>query len=350
MADDAVRVISSPSALTDAALLTPYEPGGGFPLFVQPRDRTLRDDPQAAIAWFHDHRAVFDELLLQAGVLVFRGFPIENTAAFGEMISQYETPHFGYTAGSSPRKQLAPKVFESTYLAADETIWLHQEMSYLPTYPARIAFFCRTAPVMHGETTVGDVRRITAALHPGFVAALEERGVCYKRNLRDISVLSGNASLDLRHRPWQTSFNTDDRDKAFAQCKAMGMEPEWLPDGSLSTSYRSPGMITHPKTGERLWFNQVAGNTYCNESVGVELFSAFQRIYGKDRPLPYETTYGDGSPIPAEHLASLYKVLRESAIRFSWSHGDVMLLDNFLGAHGRSPYGGLRDIQVALLN
>ena len=37
-------------------------------------------------------------------------------------------------------------------------------------------------------------------------------------------------------------------------------------------------------------------------------------------------------------------------VRFPWSHGDVMLLDNFLTAHGRNSYTGKRDVQVALLN
>ena len=35
---------------------------------------------------------------------------------------------------------------------------------------------------------------------------------------------------------------------------------------------------------------------------------------------------------------------------FPWSHGDVLLIDNYLTAHGRNTYTGRRDIQVALIN
>jgi hypothetical protein len=42
-------------------------------------------------------------------------------------------------------------------------------------------------------------------------------------------------------------------------------------------------------------------------------------------------------------------LLRELAVGFSWSHGDVLLLDNYLVAHGRNTFDGTRDIQVALM-
>lgn len=337
------------SQLGDAVVCTAYPGGKGLPLFIQPVDPRLRDDFASAMAWFHGKRDLFDELLLDAGALLFRGFPVSDTAGFAALMRPYERPSFGYTGGSSPRREVAPDIFESTRLPAVERIWLHQEMSYLPTYPAGLAFYCRVAPVAQGETSLGDMRLITRALDPGFVRSIEERGVMYRRNFRDRSVSTGNELLDARHRVWQDAFATEDRAKPIADCRAIGMEAEWLPDGSLSTSYRSPGMIAHPRTGERFWFNQIAGNTFCPENIGAELFAIYEDHYG-DKPRPYETSYNDGGAIAAEHLSSLYKVLTDHEVKFSWSYGDFMLIDNYRTAHGRSSYVGQREIHAALLS
>jgi alpha-ketoglutarate-dependent taurine dioxygenase len=38
----------------------------------------------------------------------------------------------------------------------------------------------------------------------------------------------------------------------------------------------------------------------------------------------------------------------DNAISFRWERGDVLLLDNYLVAHGRNPYEGPRKILVAM--
>lgn len=343
----AVKV--NPSKLDDAVILTSYEPGAGFPTFVQPREGALREDRAAFAAWFHNHREALDQLLAEVGSLVFRGFPIRDTDSFGNLISHYDSPKFGYTAGSSPRRQLAPRVFESTYTPAQDVIMLHQEMAYLPVYPTKVAFFCRVPAVSGGETSIADMRRVTAALAPDFVAAVEARGVQYKRNFRDRAASTGDAYLDAIHRTWQDAFNTTDKSKPVADCAAMGLEAEWLADGSLSTIFRSPGMITHPRTGERIWFNQISTTTICPDSVGQARYDLQDAYYGKTKPKPYETTYNDGGRIAWEHISALYTALRTYMVRFPWSHGDILLVDNYVTAHGRNSYTGLRDVQVALL-
>lgn len=328
--------------------VTPYGPGGGFPVFVQPNDAQLRSDVHAARAWFVEHRASFDALLDTHGALVLRGFPVRTTEEFGDLVAHYDSPEFGYTGGASPRGQIAGRVFESTRTPPEDLIQLHQEMAYLPTYPARVAFYCHMPSVTGGETFVGRVRHVVDALPPEFVAAVKARGVCYRRNFRDAGTTSGDVYLDALHRPWQAAFSTDDRQVPLDACHAMGLTAEWLEDGSLSTAYVSPGLVDHPRTGERIWFNQIATATIRPESIGPR-FTAYQAYYD-GKPTPYETTYGDGAPIPAGYLDSLYAALRAAIVCFAWSAGDVMIVDNYLAAHGRNAFTGLRDVQVALLN
>jgi alpha-ketoglutarate-dependent taurine dioxygenase len=341
--------IEQPAGLDqNDVVMTAYGPGDGLPVFVQPRNTKLRDDFDAARSWFVSHQGTFDELIARHGALVFRGFPIRDTDAFAAMTAHYESPPFGYTAGSSPRERISAHVYEATHTPAEDVIMMHQEMAYLPNYPSRIVFFCRIPAASGGETFLADMRRVTAALPPAFVEEIERRGVRYGRNFRDMTVSTNDVWLDAVHRSWQAAFNTTDRSKPIADCEAMGLQAEWLEDGSLSSSYTSRGLIDHPSTGERLWFNQIATTVLGPENIGPR-FPFYDSFYGAEKPRPYETTYGDGGAIPRPYLEVLYKTLNVLTVAFPWSSGDLLLIDNYVTSHGRNAYTGLRDVQVALL-
>jgi len=330
-------------------LTTPYWPGRGLPLFVQPAHEGLRSDLGATVDWFEEQRPAIDALLLEHGALVLRGFPIEDTAAFSRVIAGYDSPDFGYLAGASPRAKLADRVFEATSAPAEAVLGMHQEMAYLPHYPARIAFYCRMPSVTGGETYLADMRAVTARIDPAFAVELAGRGVRYVRNFRAPGVSTGHPVLDAFHKTWTDAFSTQDADRAVADCRAMGLEAEWLGDGSLAVTYVGPAFIDHPATGERLWFNQIATQTLSPENTG-DRFALYETHYGATRARPYATTYGDGGPIPTQFVSALYPILAEATVAFPWSHGDLLLIDNFRVAHGRNAYTGRRDVQVALLN
>lgn len=337
------------NALEDSVVLTPYPPGKGFPLFVQPRDPLLQRDAAAAGDWFLSHRAELEGLLTQAAALVFRGFAINTTEDFMTWMSGYEAPRYGYIGGSSPRRQLAARVYESTHAAAEDRIHMHQEMSYLPVWPTRVAFWCHIPAVSGGETFVADMRRVTAELPAEFIEEVGRRGIVYNRNFRDRNVSTGNDYLDMIHRPWQEAFKTDDIDKAIVDMQAMGFEACRLDDGSLQTAYRNRGLVNHPVTGELLWFNQVATNSMGKEAIGHRV-PVYEGYYGSTRPRPYLVTYADDTRIPEHYIAALFAALEKHVVAFPWSRGDLLFLDNHSAAHGRNSYIGYRDIQVSLLS
>jgi hypothetical protein len=64
---------------------------------------------------------------------------------------------------------------------------------------------------------------------------------------------------------------------------------------------------------------------------------------------PNLTTYGDGSPVDDDDLDDLYMTFDGLTQSVRWQDGDLMLVDNLATAHGRNPYEGERDLQVALL-
>jgi len=322
---------------------------GGLPLFLQPLDNNLRDEPTTFREWLVENREPLEALLLAHGALVFRGFAIRDTADFSRLFEHYPDTGFGYRGGAAPRVELAPRVFESTRIPAEDVLLAHQEMSYLPHPPTKVAFYCRLPAVSGGETLIADMRKVTKALPTSLVEAVAEKGVQYKRNLRDKANSSGNSYLDGMHASWQRSFETEDPAKAVADCADMGLTAEWLDDGSLSTSYVAPtGIRPHPVSGEPVWFNQIAGATFRRESLG-DRYDAYEQYYGSTKPLPHETNYGDGSPISDSDMRALYSTLFANTLRFPWSAGDVMLVDNWFTAHGRNRFTGLRDVQVSLL-
>lgn len=325
-----------------------YEPGDGFPLFIEPSDASLRTDPAHVAEWFAANRPAIDRLSTEAGAIVFRNFPITETRHFGAMIDTYDTPQFGYTAGATPRGTIEGKVFEATQAPPEFRIPLHQEMAYLPTYPTRLAFYCKTPSTTGGETIVGDMRKFERSLSPTFRQQVKERGVLYQRNFRSLDWETGHAILDARHRPWMDAFDTTDPAVAEAACAEMGLTATWV-DGTLTTGYRGPGIVEHPDTGEDVWFNQLIPQSIVVEVVGEELMSAYDHHYQNGRPRPYEHRYGDGGEIDIADISESILLLEEATIAFPWQAGDVLLLDNYHAGHGRNPFTGTRDIQVALL-
>jgi alpha-ketoglutarate-dependent taurine dioxygenase len=128
----------------------------------------------------------------------------------------------------------------------------------------------------------------------------------------------------------------------------MGLGCTWV-DGSLTTSFRSPGIVEHPDTGESIWFNQLISQSIVAEVVGDELMAAYDEHYRDGRPRPFENRYGDGGEIDVADIREAHRLLDEATVAFPWQAGDVLLLDNYYTGHGRNPFTGTRDIQVALL-
>lgn len=340
--------MTTPTQL-DGVAVAGYEEGRGLPLFVTAERASLRVDSDAVVEWFRDHRAEIDRLTTTVGAVVLRDFAISETHHFGALVEEYPTMEFGYSAGVTPRAQIDGKVFEATSAPPQFRIPLHQEMSYLPQYPAQLAFFCKVPPTAGGETMLGDMRRFDRLLDPTFRAAVAEHGVLYQRNFRSPDWTTGHPVLDARHRPWTDAFGTTDRGNAEDGCTAMGLEYEWSDDGSLTTRFRGPGVVVHPETGDDVWFNQLVQQATNVENLGTELVEAYDHHYGPDRRRPFEVYYGDGTVVADADLSSTYPLLDDVTVAFPWHAGDVMFVDNVNTSHGRNTFSGPRDIQVALL-
>jgi len=319
---------------------------GGVPAFIRPRDERLGRDLDVFVAWFAARKEDLDRLAAVHGALLFRGFPLRDTAAFQRAVDHYPTNDINYMGGVAPRGQLAPRIFESTRAPKAWDLVVHQEMAYLPLFPRMVAFFSRKSAWAGGETVVADFRELERRLPRRLWDAVKTRGVRYERNFR----APGPAEpwREILHKTWPAAFETEDPQAAEAACRSVGLEPVWCADGSLSTYYTAPGFIKHPLTGETVWFNQIASQVMNKRTLGAQ-WEAYHAHYGETLTGPFRPTYGDGGPIATEDMNELYIVLDSLIQAFRWEDGDLMLIDNIVTAHGRNPYEGERDLQVALL-
>jgi alpha-ketoglutarate-dependent taurine dioxygenase len=320
----------------------------GLPLILEPEPGSpLASDPAAAQAWYAEHHGRLEALLPTYGGVVLRGFAIPDTAAFNAMIAGYDTDPHGYSGGLTPRKNISGKVFEASRVPPDQKIILHQEMGYLPAYPKMVVFYCFTPAETGGCTTIGDMRRFQAQISEPLLAAVRERGVLYRRNYRAPGP-EPHPIKALFRREWTDVLQVETPAEAEAACAAVGCEAVWEDDGSLSMRYRSPGFATHPVTGEAVWFAQVQGMHF-NAARLEHNYQVLADAFPGGRPRPIEILFGDGGEIPEDLVTPLYPILDALAVNLPYRHGDFMLLDNVLTAHGREPYTGHRDVQVGLV-
>lgn len=318
----------------------------GYPTFVRPRLAGGFPDAASFRHWLIEREQQLDELLSEVGAIVFRGFPIHGTTDFGALIDHYPSDAMGYSGGAATRSNIAGKVFEATRMPADMKLPLHQEMAYLPRWPAKLAFYCHVAAEEGGATIIADVRRFEKLVAEKLLTELRQRGIQYRRNFRAPGPFV--RALTETHRTWQEVFYTEDRAKAEADCAAMGVEAIWEDDGSLTTIYTAPGFLDHPQTGERHWFNHLQSMTVTPYSIG-KVWDIYRETYRGGIKPPYDIRFGDGSPIPLDDVLDLFPKLDSVTVAFPWQAGDMMLVDNIIMMHGRDPYKGQREIQVALL-
>lgn len=310
--------------LTDASLV----PGPPLPLVIEPAREQID-----AVAWATAHRGPIRELLLRHGGILFRGFTQGSVETFRRFVAAVSAEPLPYTERSSPRHEVADRVYTSTDHPPRHPIPLHNEQSYNITWPLRIFFHCVTPPASGGATPVADCRNVYRRISPAVRERLEQRDYLYVRHFGTGMGLS-----------WREAFQTNDRPAVESYCAENDIEFTWGPGEELTTRQRRPVSMAHPHTGEMTWFNHL---TFFNVSTLDPMVAEALLSMGKEN-LPNNTYYGDGAEIESAVLDELRGAYDAEKMAIPWQEGDIMMLDNMLVAHGREAYTPPRQIVVGM--
>ncbi|GAC1405956.1 MAG: TauD/TfdA family dioxygenase [Burkholderiaceae bacterium] len=272
-------------------------------------------------------------ILQRDGAILFRGYDLINAEEFNVFVKTLTPRLLEYAGGTSPRTRVKNNVYKSTEYPAEYEIAMHNEMSYHERWPDFVYFYCAVAPADRGETPIADSRKVLASLSPELVAAFEQGGVSYRRNLLASQTSFGS---------WQRTFETEEPELVEEFCRERQIDFRWGEHGTLHTREARPALRTHPLTGERVWFNQ-AHMWHISNAPGM---GDAQDVDPDE--LPMTVTHIDGTPIAPAWLQEIRAAYRTHSMQFSWQPGDVLLMDNMLMAHGRRAFSGPREILVAM--
>lgn len=309
-----------------------------LPLLLEPEESSpASQSVSSLIESISRNRDLFESWLSQYGAVLLRGFAVDTPEEFETVVRAVQPTLLEYIEGDSPRTKITGRVYTSTEYPETYQISLHNELSYAHKWPRKIFFYCAVPPAQGGETPIVDCRDVLKALD----AQLRERFISKK--VRYVSNLHGG---DRMGKSWQDTFETKDKSKVVEYLSAGGVDFTWDEQGGLHTSQVREAVITHPVTGERVWFNQA--EQWHPSMLDQKNRRAMMALGMKEEDLPHYATFGDGSPLDEEELKNIRTLMRERAICFPWQKGDVLILDNILVAHGRNSFRGPRNILVAM--
>ncbi|MFF7751705.1 TauD/TfdA family dioxygenase [Streptomyces sp. NPDC007971] len=292
------------------------------------------DSPGDASSWAAEWRESLRAQVTQHGALLVRGLELREESRAGAVLAGLAGTLMPEREAFAPRQAYGPGLYSSTSWPANQPMCMHHELSYLLEVPGLMLFACLTAPAQGGATAVADAEAVLQALPTTLTERFEREGWLLTRSYND----EIGASLT-------ESFGTEDRTAIESYCRANGIDFTWLADGSLRTEQRRSAIVRHPLTGKRCWFNQIA---FLNQwTLAEEVREYLVDVYGEDG-LPFNTRYGDGSPIGEDVVQQLNATYEEHTRREPWQAGDLLLVDNIRTAHSREPFTGERQVLVGM--
>ncbi|MGC4969132.1 condensation domain-containing protein [Streptomyces globisporus] len=283
--------------------------------------------------WLRSNRELVDTYLHRHGALLLRGFHGGSVAAFEEAAGAI-CPTLFREYGDLPLEGESDQIYKSTPYPEDQSILFHNESSHLHTWPMRQFFSCVVAAREGGETPLVDCRNVYAKLRPELIEQFEKRKLRYVRNFIE--------SVDVS---WSRFYGTDDPAEVERKCAEAGVHFAWGPGGTLKTWRVADAVLKHPRTQEKVFFNQLA--LHHASCLDPETRQALVDLYG-EAGMPRNVYWGDGSVIDDDVVNEVREVMDRESLAFAWQEGDVLVIDNMLVAHSRRPFVGPRKIVVAL--
>jgi hypothetical protein len=204
-------------------------------------------EPGAVTEWITQHAVSLHDHLLRHGAVLIRGLGIRDAEALARVAAAFAGPPMPEREAFALRQRLNEAVVSSLQWPPDQPMCMHHEMGHARLLPRLLTIGCLYAPARGGVTGLVDARAMLAALPAELVKSFTDEGWLLDRAYHGV--------VGMR---WQDSLDAPDRATAERYAADNGIALRWLPDGSARTSQRRPAVVSHPITGEPVWFNEIA--------------------------------------------------------------------------------------------
>lgn len=340
-----------------------YLNGQRLPLVIEPNGSGK--SKLELIAWLKANKENFTQKFYDSGAVLFRGFDVDTPSDFEAVALETDPRLCNDYYGTSPRNIVKNTnyIFTASELPGYYPIMQHCEMSYVKNPPITLFFYCHVEPDYGGETPICNFRKVYKDMNPQIRAEFDKKGLLTVRNY---SGLNGGSKFNLFElKKWNEIFNTTDKAEVERQCQQQEIEFEWMPNGNLRLLHRTPAAITHPLSGEKVWFNHI--QVFHPDAAALEykyihrqqhrtktlFWSLFLNVMVKMKNLTTQpidqsmnVLFGDGTPIPHSYVQHIEELIWNNLVIFPWKKNDIIAIDNFSTSHGRLPYEGKRQILV----
>ncbi|MFN8295967.1 MAG: TauD/TfdA family dioxygenase [Chitinophagales bacterium] len=340
--------------------LTYFSESTKLPLVVSPENGD--SSRQNLIQWIIENKPTVEEKLTESGAVLFSGFDIKTPEDFESIAKAVDNDLKDDYMGTSPRDKKSGFVFSASELPGHYPIMQHCEMSFLPSAPRRLFFYCHIEPEYGGETPVCDFRKVYQDLDPKIREEFERKGV---KHIRNYSSPEDKSRSGFQLKSWLDMFHTTDKAIIEKKCAENDIICEWKENDGLRLTNKSDAVKVHPKTGEKVWFNhtqvfhvsaaaaeyhkihkrQKRWETF-KYSMLLELMTWYKKLTKNPNDQSMHVTFGDDSPIPDDYVEHIEDVIWKNMVIQPWKKGDIICIDNFSTSHGRLPYYGPREIMV----
>ncbi|MDB5226611.1 MAG: Taurine catabolism dioxygenase TauD/TfdA [Bacteroidota bacterium] len=331
-----------------------------LPLVITPSNGDV--SKQSLVEWIASNKEMLNEKLREAGAVLFRGFQIDSAQDFEDVSKAMDNDLKDDYLGTSPRDKKSGFVFSASELPPHYPIMQHCEMSFLPSAPRKLFFYCHVEPIYGGETPICDFRKVYEELDPTIRDEFEFKGVKHIRNYSAPDDTSKNA---FQLKKWNEMFLTTDKSIIEKKCADNDIVCEWKENNGLRLINKNAATKIHPQTGRKAWFNHAqvfhvsaAAEEYhkifkrqkrwetLKTSVLLDVLTFYKKLTKNPNDQSMHVTFGDDSQIPDYYIEHIQDVIWRNMVIQPWKKGDVICLDNFSISHGRLPYYGPREIMV----
>ena len=322
-----------------------------------------RYDSKWLSAWTRNHTKCLKKVFFRYGVLLFRGFDIQDPLAFEEVaLSVVPNLEQAYL-GTSPRSQIngTSYVFTAADFSPHRTVPVHIEMSFRDSPPATQLFYAQQVEQWKGgETPLTDFKAVWEQLSsdPKMHAAFASSKMTYLRNLDDCQATS---LVDpLVQKCWQKMFK--DKEDAQQKCAEENFICTWDTSNRLSITNVQPFIRAHPVTKKKIWYNhinvlhgQMMPNDYTRTA---SLWSGIAKLWPMALSYYYRVLFGifdlffketdmgstvlkeNGEFFTRDELTAMKAAIHQHTFNHAYRRSDIVMVDNHRIGHGREIYLG----------